>query len=54
LRWHARFVTEAKPSLLKAQIGLAALGELRAGSDAARTLLVELAGVRSSGISTAP
>jgi hypothetical protein len=43
LRWHARFVTEAAPSLFRAQIALAALVELRAGSDAARNLLLELA-----------
>jgi hypothetical protein len=29
LRWLARYVTEAAPSLLRAQIALAALGELR-------------------------
>ena len=44
LRWHARFVTESGPSLLQAQIALAALAELRGGNDAARRLLVELAG----------
>jgi hypothetical protein len=43
LRWHARFVSEAAPSLLKAQIALAALGELRAGSEAAKQVLRELA-----------
>ena len=32
LRWHARFVSEAAPSLFRAQIALAALAELRAGS----------------------
>jgi hypothetical protein len=40
LRWHARFV-EAAPSLLQAQIALAALTELRAGSEAAKRLLHE-------------
>jgi hypothetical protein len=29
LRWHARFVAESSPSLLRAQIALAALPELR-------------------------
>jgi hypothetical protein len=43
LRWHARFVAEAAPSLLQAQIALAALTELRAGSEAARKILFELA-----------
>ena len=42
LRWHARFVAEAAPSLLQAQIALAALSELRAGSEAAKRLLLEL------------
>jgi hypothetical protein len=46
LRWHARYVSEAAPSLLQAQIALAALGEIRAGSDLARRLLGELAGGR--------
>jgi hypothetical protein len=36
LRWHTRFVTESAPSLLRAQIALAALAELRAGSEAAK------------------
>jgi hypothetical protein len=31
LRWHARYVTEAAPSLLQAQIALAALAEVRTG-----------------------
>jgi hypothetical protein len=44
LRWHARFVTEASPSLLRAQIALAALSELRAGSETAKKLLLELSG----------
>ena len=42
LRWHARFVTEASPSPLRAQIAPAALAELRGGSEAARRLLSEL------------
>jgi hypothetical protein len=46
LRWHARYVSEAAPSLLQAQIALAALGEIRAGSDLARRLLGEHAGGR--------
>jgi len=43
LRWHARFVTERSPSLLQAQVALAALSELRAGSESARRMLFELA-----------
>jgi hypothetical protein len=43
LRWHARFVTESSPSLLRAQIALAALGELGRGSETAKRLLGELA-----------
>ena len=46
LRWHARYVTECSPPLLRAQIALAALSELRAGSEAARRVLGELAGQR--------
>jgi hypothetical protein len=44
LRWHARYVTEGKAvSLLKAQLALAALAELRAGErEAAAKLLTEL------------
>lgn len=42
LRWLSRYVTEARPSLLDAQIVLAALSELRAGSDAAREALFQL------------
>ncbi len=44
LRWHARFVTESSPSLLRAQIALAALAELRAGSEAAKRVLLGLVG----------
>jgi hypothetical protein len=40
LRWHSRFVSEASPSLLQAQIALAAL---RAGGESARKVLLELA-----------
>ena len=43
LRWHARFVTEAAPSLLRAQIALAALAELRAESEPAKKVLLGLA-----------
>jgi len=43
LRWHTRFVTEASPSPLDAQIALAALADLRAGSHSARRVLLELA-----------
>ena len=44
LRWHTRFVTESAPSLLRAQIALAALAELRAGSEAAKRVLLGLVG----------
>ena len=51
LRWHARFVTETSPSLLRAQISLPALGELRVGSEAAEPVLLALAErIASSGI----
>jgi hypothetical protein len=43
LRWHARYVTEATPSLLRAQIALAALAELRAESEPAKKVLLGLA-----------
>ena len=43
LRWHARFVSERNPSLLKAQIALAALSDLRSKSEPAIRLLGELA-----------
>ena len=46
LRWHARYVMERSPSLLRAQIALAALGELRAGSESAMRVLAGLAGQR--------
>ena len=44
LRWLGRYVTEGKDvSLLKAQLALAALSELRSGQgDAAAKLLTEL------------
>jgi hypothetical protein len=46
LRWLARYATEAKAvSLLKMQLALAALSELRTGErEAATKLLAELAG----------
>jgi hypothetical protein len=43
LRWLARYVTEGAPSLLRAQIALAALSELRTGSEPAKKVLLELA-----------
>jgi hypothetical protein len=44
LRWLVRYLTEAKPTLLRAQLALSALGELRAGDGAhAARVLVELA-----------
>jgi hypothetical protein len=44
LRWHARFVSETSPSLLKAQLALSALAELRAGErETAAKMLRELA-----------
>jgi hypothetical protein len=43
LRWLARYVTERSASLLRAQIALAALSELRGGSEAAKRILVEVA-----------
>jgi hypothetical protein len=42
VRWHARFLTESAPSLLRAQIALAALAELRTRSTAAKRALLEL------------
>jgi hypothetical protein len=35
IRWLGRFVTELAPTLLRAQVAVAALSELRGGSDAA-------------------
>jgi hypothetical protein len=43
IRWLGRFVTESAPSLLRAQMALAALSELRGGSEAAQGILRELA-----------
>jgi len=42
VRWHSRFTAETSPSLLESQIALAALGDLRSGSEAAKVLLVDL------------
>jgi hypothetical protein len=42
-RWFNRYLTEAEPSVLRAQIALAALADLRSGSEPARNLLQELA-----------
>jgi hypothetical protein len=52
LRWHARFVTESAPSLLRAQIALVALAELRAGSEPAKKVLLELAGQPTNSTAT--
>ena len=43
VKWLGRFVEECPPSLLRAQIALAALSELRGGSEAAERLLRKLA-----------
>jgi hypothetical protein len=48
LRWHARYVSETAPSLLDTQIALAALSDLRSGSDRAGSILMELAAGRSA------
>ena len=43
IRWLTRYLDEGKEvSLLKAQVALVALGELRGGSDAASGILVKL------------
>jgi len=44
LRWLARYVTEAAPSLLQAQIALPAFSELRGGNEAAVKVLAGLVG----------
>jgi hypothetical protein len=44
VRWLGRYVAESKPSLLRVQMAVAALSELRGGSDAAKKILAELAG----------
>ena len=44
VRWLGRFVSESKPSLLRVQMAVAAISELRGGSDGAKKILVELAG----------
>jgi hypothetical protein len=41
--WHVRYVSESSPTLLRTQIALAALAELRAGSEHAESVLRELA-----------
>jgi len=49
LRWFARYLGEGKDvTLLKAQFALAALGELRGGSDAAGSFLVKLVDSRGT------
>jgi hypothetical protein len=42
LRWYERFLAERQPTLLQAQVALAALGELRGCSEPASKLLVEM------------
>jgi hypothetical protein len=42
LRWYERFLAERQPTLLQAQVALAALGELRGGSRVASKVLVKL------------
>jgi hypothetical protein len=51
LRWFGRYLDEAKGvSLLKAQLALAALAELRSGErEAAQRLLLELTRQRGGG-----
>ena len=44
VRWHARFVKEASPSLLRAQIALAALAELPGRKRTGKKPLMEIAG----------
>jgi hypothetical protein len=39
VKWFGRFIEECSPSLLRAQFALAALPELRGGSEAAETML---------------
>jgi len=51
LRWHARYVSEAAPSLMQAQIALSALSELRADSAAPKRLLLELAAREGAALS---
>ena len=46
VKWMGRFIEECSPSLLRAQIALAALRELRTGSDAAKRVLTRTSGCR--------
>ena len=48
LRWFGRYLSEREPGLLRAQIALAALGELRGGSEAAGGILVNLVDSRAA------
>jgi hypothetical protein len=48
LRWFGRYLSEREPGLLRAQIALAALAELRGGSDAAGGILVKLVDSRAA------
>jgi hypothetical protein len=43
VKWLDRFIEERSPSLLHAHMALAALSELRGGSEAAETMLREFA-----------
>jgi hypothetical protein len=45
VKWFGRFIEECSPSLLRAQFALAALSELRGGSEAAETMLRKLSRV---------
>ena len=42
VRWLARYLGETSPTLLQAQIGLAALTQLPTGNEAAQSILLEL------------
>jgi hypothetical protein len=54
LRWHGRFVAETAPSLLRAHIALAALADLRTGSEPAKKLLIDFASADFSAIVEIP
>jgi hypothetical protein len=41
IRWFERYLVERQPTLLRAQVALAALGDLRSGGDAATELLAD-------------
>jgi hypothetical protein len=43
VRWLGKYVAESAPSLLRAQMAVGALSELRGGSEAAKKILAELA-----------